>query len=76
MTQSGTISVTLYVNETPLIGGTVTSTSSFEALPVLDGDTFISSSDSAIVYLDIMYSGGTAQAKEVLVDDVVVTRLD
>ncbi|KAK6538415.1 hypothetical protein TWF694_011291 [Orbilia ellipsospora] len=73
-TTAGNVAAALYINDTLLAGGTITA-SSFQPAPVVNGGIFSSTVNSVIVRMEFTYSGGTNQAKEILVDDIVLTRL-
>ncbi|KAF2993853.1 hypothetical protein E8E13_000288 [Curvularia kusanoi] len=71
-TSAGTVSAVLYVDDTPLAGGTVTSTA-FTTVASVNGGTFLSVRNTALVRIEFTYSGGFGSAKEVQIDDVFLT---
>ena len=73
-TTAGNVAAVLYINDIALAGGTITSTV-FQAAPAIGAGVFSTTSNSVILRLEFSYSGSTGTAKEVQVDDVVLTRL-
>jgi hypothetical protein len=71
-TTAGTVSVALYVDETAYAGGQIgTGTYSGYASTTL----FTATDSSAILRLEIGFTGGTGSAKEVNIDEVVLTKV-
>jgi hypothetical protein len=72
VTTTGTVSAVLYVNDTPLAGGVITSTA-FTSAFVVNGGMFSSTSKTVLVRIEFTYSGSSGSAKEVQVDNVTFT---
>jgi hypothetical protein len=62
-----------YINDTPLYGGVITSTSFALAPSIGSGHVSLPSGGSAVLRLEFTYTGAPTTAKEVLVDNVALT---
>jgi hypothetical protein len=62
-----------YVNDTPLYGGVITSTSFSLAPSIGSGQVSLQNGGSVVLRLEFTYSGAPSSAKEVLVDNVALT---
>jgi hypothetical protein len=71
LTSAGSITAVLYVDDTAYAGGMITS-AAFVAMPVQG--QFIATSSSALLRIEITYTGGTGSTKEAQIDDVVLTK--
>jgi hypothetical protein len=72
ITATGTVSAVLYVNEVPMAGGAITS-SSFTNVSPIGGAVFSTTRNTVLVRIEFTYSGSVVTNKEVLVDNVTIT---
>lgn len=75
-TTAGNISLIAFVvtsaGTTQLAGGVVTA-ATWTAMPLANSGTFTAMSTSALLYLEVTFTSGTGQAKEVDIDEIHLT---
>jgi hypothetical protein len=72
VTSTGIVSAVLYVDDTPLAGGTITSTA-FTNVFAINGGVFSSMKNTVLVRIEFTYSGSIGSSKEVQIDNVTFT---
>jgi hypothetical protein len=72
LTSAGTVSAALYIDETAYAGGQIgTSTYTGYASTTL----FTATDSSAVLRLEITFTGGVGSAKEINIDEVVLAKV-
>ena len=71
-TTAGMVSAVAYINDVAQAGGAIT-TSSFTSVAAVGSGIFSTTASSVILRIEFTYSGGTGSAKEIQVDNVVIT---
>jgi hypothetical protein len=73
ITSTGSVTAVAYINEVAVAGGLVTSPS-FTSVPIINGGVFsLTSRNTAVLRIEVTYSGTTTAAKEVFIDNVAIT---